>query len=962
MTPKERTRQKVKQIIKEEIKNHLLLESVLRDINKIEKQIELNGGVINEGIWDTIKYGAGKLGSLQKGGRWSKTKGADEAVRGAEEKLKRYLDKAGNEVAKTLADEIKDQYPEYPNMKDQWTFISATTAIAQAYEGVVAGYKKYDTEKLANEQEEGALDSASANAIIEALKLHVKKTLDYDLADVYKHFTEDEEYNEEQLLEVQRLIEEIIQEVEPGDPGSQAEEEFGVSGEEFEAGEEGYEPEDDDKYLSADEESKTIAALKSRLLPGVLAGLGAGFSGAHLYAMSLVGTGPKLIQLADLPRDEIKEATESFWTNAAIGMDKELGTDIRGFAQSMANAGGGAPQDLVGNIDRIMAETGNTLEQVAAAYAEQAEMGEDSARMFKAVYEWGKQGGKMNAWWRDGAPADAFVDFVRNTQGDDFANLVDQAGSGAGTFKGGLTNLLARKAGAVVKLRGAVLPMVINYSVKELVAGSISVAGFSSPALVALAPAMGYAALTLGLGGGLIMYLRRKGLKDSRAAVLQTVWESLKYLPPHPYVPQVEKCEDGTPKDFEKYPETGCPPEGGEKELCPDGKTPKDFERYPDTGCPPTKVELILPALIVLDNDGLSVFRIKARTQADIDPTIEEFKAIQAKIIHYKSDITSAAATEDRPYTVVKKTWPRPKISSMFIKGRSSRKKEPFVAIDASILTDLGGKGKTAIEGYPGATPQVGLGETRAKGIAEAIFKASVLKRKKLTVEQAREILVQKKVPPKKIPLTLKWLQMYGMVDPRGDTEAVPAAGPAAPAGPPGLEDLSGALADAGADEKTKSFIVQHIATQLDRQGMTLSEAAPAAAQSAERAAGQKALAATKAATKPTAVGTPEEEEAALAGKKVSGEKKPGTTGEPQIAVYSHPAGAGVKRDLKQALIGAGIKDQKILQKLLDIVAAWGKSQNLKINENELCEALYKSLLTESTFARWKTMAGIIKG
>ena len=65
---------------------------------------------------------------------------------------------------------------------------------------------------------------------------------------------------------------------------------------------------------------------------------------------------------------------------------------------------------------------------------------------------------------------------------------------------------------------------------------------------------------------------------------------------------------------------------------------------------------------------------------------------------------------------------------------------------------------------------------------------------------------------------------------------------------------------------------------------------------------------------------------------------------------------------MKQALIGAGIKDQKILQKLLDIVAAWGKSQNLKINENELCEALYKSLLTESTFARWKTMAGIIKG
>ena len=91
MTPKERTKQKVEQIIKEEIKYHLLFESVLKDIDKIEKQIKLNEGVVNEGVWDTIKYGAGKLGSLQKGGRWSKTKGADEAVRGAEEKLKRYL-------------------------------------------------------------------------------------------------------------------------------------------------------------------------------------------------------------------------------------------------------------------------------------------------------------------------------------------------------------------------------------------------------------------------------------------------------------------------------------------------------------------------------------------------------------------------------------------------------------------------------------------------------------------------------------------------------------------------------------------------------------------------------------------------------------------------------------------------------------------------------------------------------
>lgn len=955
MTSKKETKQRVKQIIKEEIKNHLLLESVLRELDKIERQIELNEGVINEGIWDSIKYAMAKAAPLQKGTeknrKWNIKGfrgGADEAQRKAEGVLAKHLEKAGNEIAKKLDDQIKNEYSEYPNMKDQWEFISATTAIAQAYEGVVAGYKKYDTAKPIDKQEESALDSSSANAIIKALRLQVKKSLDYDLADVYKHFTEDRD--EEQILETQKLVEEVINEIDweaeaakTAEPGSE---------------------EEDEKYLSADEESATIAGLKSRILPAVLTGLGGGFAAAHLYAMSLVGSGPKLVQLADLPKDEIKETTESYWTTFAAGVDKEIPPDAKGMLVAFSKAGGGSPQDIVGNIDRIAAETGNSVDQIFSAYAGQAKMGEKSGAMVKAIYEWGKQGGKVGAWnvGSGKIPGRDFIEFVKNTQGADMAKLVAQKGAGAGTGAGGLTNLLARDPAAIIKLRGAVLPMLINVTIKKAVAGSLSVAGLASPAIVALAPAFAAGALAFGLGGGLILYLRKKGLKDSRAAVLQKVWEEMKYLPPHPDVlPPEEPCEDGSPKDFDKYPDTGCPPKEGE-DACKDG-TPKDFDKYPKTGCPPEETGRVdLPAVAVLDDDAVSVFRIRWRKREKVKDAVDIYKAAQdAAIIgkrspftNPRSDAVAKQSREIRPFKADEKTFAQIKKWAL-----STRGYEPYFSIDASIITDLTGKRKSRSQNIP----RPGIDKVKAIKVVKELFALMMKNEKKNTVGVARKLLASVGVKePMQASLALKWLMLYGLVQ-SGDVEAGVEEPTGAPSPEGALGGLSDDLANAGADEKTKSFIVKHIATQLGRQGLDLKEAAPAP-QSKEREAGRKAGAATRAATTTSApaVGTPEEEEAALADKEVSGEKKPGTTGEPQIAVYSHPAGSGVKRDLKQALIGAGVKDKKMLQQLLDIVAAWGKSQNLKINENELCEALYKDLLIESTFSRWQKMSGIIKG
>jgi len=139
--------------------------------------------LLEEGLWDWSKHMVAKLGSLEKGGKILGRKAAYEA---AKERLQKTLDTASNKAIKDLKASIESSYKGFPNIKSQEDFVNALIDIGETYDSIAAAVKSGDR------------DATSANAIVSSLRDLIIHYLDYELADVYKHFKEGKELNEEE--------------------------------------------------------------------------------------------------------------------------------------------------------------------------------------------------------------------------------------------------------------------------------------------------------------------------------------------------------------------------------------------------------------------------------------------------------------------------------------------------------------------------------------------------------------------------------------------------------------------------------------------------------------------------------------------------------------------------------------------------------------------------------------------
>jgi len=149
--------------------------------------------LLDEGLWSKLKYGLGKLGSLEKGGKlFGGKKAKAEAYA---QKIVPALQSASGKVVQDLLAKLKEEYPGFPNMEENVEHLGALMQIGAAYDSVVAAV------------EAGEMEAVAANELIKALRDVVEYYRDYELADVYKHFKEGAE-TEEVLSEVNlnRLI------------------------------------------------------------------------------------------------------------------------------------------------------------------------------------------------------------------------------------------------------------------------------------------------------------------------------------------------------------------------------------------------------------------------------------------------------------------------------------------------------------------------------------------------------------------------------------------------------------------------------------------------------------------------------------------------------------------------------------------------------------------------------------
>lgn len=158
-------------------------------ISEIKMAI-LEENILNEGIWDSLKNAFAKLGSLEKGGSmFGKSERSQKAREQAEDAASKLETKA-SAASKALVTRLRGDFVKsgYPNQKDKYEFLEQTYEIEALYDS------------LKKSVEDGKMDSSLANELIEELRILVKKFLDYDLADVYKHFNESEDpLNEEEI-------------------------------------------------------------------------------------------------------------------------------------------------------------------------------------------------------------------------------------------------------------------------------------------------------------------------------------------------------------------------------------------------------------------------------------------------------------------------------------------------------------------------------------------------------------------------------------------------------------------------------------------------------------------------------------------------------------------------------------------------------------------------------------------
>jgi hypothetical protein len=206
-------------------------------IQELRKAIE--DGRLDEGIWDSLKNAAAKLGSMEKGGKVVGRGKRDKAAELQAAKSLKNIENKAAEASKALITRMNGEFKEqgYPNQKDKFQFLEQTYELEAFYDSIVKA------------SQGGKMPAVVANEIISDLRIIVKRFLDYELADIYKHFNEEK------------------------DP-------YVYKEQDQDSAEEG--------PISRGKDSSTMAGLKSNVLPMVLAALGGTSLLADIFVKSEV--------------------------------------------------------------------------------------------------------------------------------------------------------------------------------------------------------------------------------------------------------------------------------------------------------------------------------------------------------------------------------------------------------------------------------------------------------------------------------------------------------------------------------------------------------------------------------------------------------------------------------------------------------------------------------------------------
>jgi hypothetical protein len=479
-----------------------VINSLLNEMVNTDENLINEDGSVNEGVWEKIKYGLSKLGRYKAGG---KIFGKGKIDKEAAAKIQAIIDKKGNEVIKALDAEIKEKNPEFPNNEKGVEFLNTIMEISAVYDSIVASTNK-------KPEEEGYLPIDAANGIINDLREYVKKFLDVDLTAAYSVVDEAEG-------NIVELTEEELKALDEAWCLNETEEDVNVVIEEDEAS-------DVRKALKAqrgdgaDFGSDRMKTLKSNKLPLLLAGIGGALGGLSWLAQ-----------------------TEWFknWLEGLLGADQTITSpDI------IQDVTGGAP-DSKGMLHWMGQIDGREMKTGADVQAFIDKFGADKVQhMFDG---------------NGGGPSSTQIQQLQQLVGGDNASksvgeLFNPSNDTFGSMKGG-QNLFG-----VSKAASFLAQIVIKKGATTLVKGAGTALAAKFAGLGAILGPIGVAILGT---GALVKIMRMKGQKQSRAATLNDLYQSIRNIEGGAGViePEGETIDKGSAQDPAKIEDKNK--EGGDK-------------------------------------------------------------------------------------------------------------------------------------------------------------------------------------------------------------------------------------------------------------------------------------------------------------------------------------------------------------------------------------------------------------
>ena len=424
--------------------------------------------VLQEGLWEKIKFGLSKLGRYKAGGKiFGKGKIDQEA--GA--KIQSILDKKGNEVIKKLNDTIKQENPDFPNNEKGEQFLKTVMEIAAVYDSLVEAAKK-------NPKEEGYLPTDAANSIIADLAEYVQKFLDVDLAAAYTVMdSEEEKVDGEGDKELLADEVEDIKEDEAADVRAKLQAKKG--GKEY-----------DTKRMGKE-------GLKSNKLPMTLAGVGASL-GAFSWLVNTEWFRSLFETVTQNPSIEyIKQTVE---TKSDIFGSIKPGQGMTQLMNEMNGLGlspKSSPEDFLAGVKQL---GGGNLQDGINALAQDGGIFKDP-----------------------NAAREVLTEIAKNPHGhgDNLGEIFQGKWAGTGRSMGDalVTVQGGTLKGLIVKTIVTAVPKIIMKTTVKVGAGYAIAKGFGA--------VLGPIGIGLVAAGALVKLMRVKGQKQSRAKTLNDLLQSL---------------------------------------------------------------------------------------------------------------------------------------------------------------------------------------------------------------------------------------------------------------------------------------------------------------------------------------------------------------------------------------------------------------------------------------------------